>query len=110
MDKEQVLEKVRNIIPVIQRHITLDFLVLFGSYVKGNLHEHSDIDIAVVSRDVPKEILNDNVINALIDIRDIDLKFEPHFYRLDKWQSATDDSFIGSIKKTGEVIYSNGSK
>ena len=108
MDKNEVLNKISKIIPIIKRHIDLDLLVLFGSYAKGNPSEKSDIDIAVVSKDIPRGILNDTVVDALIGIRDVDLKFEPHFFRTEKWENPEYGSFIEYIKKYGEVIYSNG--
>lgn len=108
MDQEHVIKKTKEIIPVIQKRLSLDFLFLFGSHVKGKANEDSDIDIAVVSSDIPPGILNDDVTNTLIDIHDIDWRFEPHFFRTEKWNLAPEESFIDRIKKTGIVIYQNG--
>jgi len=33
------------------RNLTLDKVILFGSYVKGNYAKDSDVDIAIISRD-----------------------------------------------------------
>lgn len=33
------------------RNITVDRIIVFGSYAKGNYTENSDLDIAVISRD-----------------------------------------------------------
>lgn len=110
MDKKQVVENIKAAIPFIKENIILDYLVLFGSYARGTNHKDSDIDLAIVSSNLPKGILNDNTRNVLIKLHDIDLQFEPHFYRTEKWENPEKDSFIDYIKKYGEVIYSNGLK
>lgn len=110
MDKEQVIEKVKGIIPILSNHLKLDYVVLFGSQINGTPYEYSDIDLAIVASDLPKGILDDNVLEALVKIHNIDWRFEPHFFRIEKWNSAEEGSFINHIKKTGKVIFSNGSK
>lgn len=108
MDKSQVVEYVKTIVPIFKEHLKLEYLVLFGSQLNGKPHEYSDIDLAIVAKDLPKGILDDNVREALYKIHKIDWRFEPHFFRLEKWDSADEGSFIAYVKKTGKVIYSNG--
>lgn len=108
MDKKQIIEKIKEVIPFIKENIALDYLVLFGSYAKGTNRQDSDIDLAIVSSNLPRGILNDNTRNILIKLHGVDSSFEPHFYRTEKWENPTKDSFIDYIKKYGEVIYSNG--
>ena len=79
-------------------------IILFGSYVNGNPHEYSDIDIAVVFNDYDGDWLDTAVLLQRLR-RGIDDDFlngiEPHL--LDE---ASDQSgFLEHIKKTGEVIY-----
>ena len=108
MDKEQIIEKARTLIPILCEHIKLERLVLFGSQLNGTPHEYSDIDLAIVAKDLPKGILDDNVREALYKMHKIDWRFEPHFFRIEKWNTAEGGSFINHVKKTGKVIYSNG--
>ena len=108
MDKEQVIKKIKAIIPLIKENINLDYLVLFGSYANGTNHKWSDIDLAIVSNNLPKGILNDKTRNILRGLNNIDYMFEPHFFRTEKWENPGHGSFTEYIKKQGEVIYSNG--
>lgn len=108
MDKNQVIEHVKNIVPILAKHLKLECLILFGSQLNGKPHEYSDIDLAIVARDLPKGILDDNVRKVLREMRNIDWRFEPHFFRFEKWNAAEKGSFIDHVKKTGKVIYTNG--
>ncbi|MBF0377272.1 MAG: nucleotidyltransferase domain-containing protein [Desulfamplus sp.] len=69
----QLPVKVRNIIDryineLNQHNITIKEAVLFGSYAKGNYHEWSDIDIALVS-----EIFTGDLVENKDKIRKITL-------------------------------------
>lgn len=51
MDKESVLGILNDFRIALERAgVSVEKLVLFGSYATGNYHEDSDIDVAVVSR------------------------------------------------------------
>ncbi len=58
-------------------------IILFGSYVKGNYHDESDIDIAVILNDY------DNILNVQLELmrlrRKIDSRIEPHPIRLSEF-------------------------
>ena len=106
MDKKQIVNLIKEIIPIIKDQISLDYLVLFGSHAKGTFSETSDIDIAIISKDIPKEIINEKTLKVFSKIRDVNLDIEPHFVRMDRWNNANEGSFIDTIKKTGNIIYS----
>ena len=58
----------------------IDSIYLFGSYVKGNFKEYSDIDIAVIMKNVKEKNFFD-VEAKLMTLRwDIDLRIEPHLF------------------------------
>ena len=48
MDKEQAINLARKYKEMVAEKLLLKALYLYGSYSKGNYHEDSDIDIAVV--------------------------------------------------------------
>ena len=79
-----------------------DKVILFGSYVNGNPHSESDIDIAVFVRG-----LNDKAwYEARISLQNIlwnrdFLGIEPHL--LDETHDPS--GFVEHVIKTGEVIY-----
>jgi predicted nucleotidyltransferase len=85
------LEKIR------QNNIDVLDAWLFGSYAKGNYHEDSDIDIALV--------LPDNLLSFDTDVRLMVLRkgeetmIETHTYSKHDFSAST--PIIGQIKKYG---------
>jgi predicted nucleotidyltransferase len=110
MDKRTIVNQIKELVPIFNKCMNLNYLVLFGSYQKDNQHEYSDIDIAIISDNLPKGLVNNDILHAMVKMSKINDMFEPHFFRLEKWNNPSYGSFIGSIKEYGEVIYSNGSK
>jgi len=103
-------EKLNHYIKSITNAINVDLIILFGSYAKGNPHEYSDIDLAVVSKEVnPNKPRWENI--KLIEEK-ANLSFDPDLqlvpFTTEKFQNDKDSpirSFIREIKKTGKVIY-----
>ncbi len=75
---------------------------IFGSLIKGNFNEWSDIDVAIVSGSLSGDIFDDRVLLMKLR-RDIDLRIEPHPFLPDEWNDDT-NPFINEIKKNGEKI------
>lgn len=51
-NSKQALKSARRFVRAVQKAgIHLDAAFLYGSYALGTAHEHSDIDIAVISQD-----------------------------------------------------------
>jgi len=78
-------------------------IILFGSYAKGNFHEDSDIDIAVILKDY------DNLIDIQLNLmrlrRKIDSRIEPHPFR-EKDFNLT-NPLVNEIMKHGQDIKIN---
>lgn len=75
-------------------------VVLFGSYVVGQPHEESDIDVAVVVPSIDGDFLT--LAARLHHLRnDIDPMIEPHL--LSRKDNAS--GFLDEVERTGEVIY-----
>ncbi len=75
---------------------------IFGSLVKGNFNEWNDVDIAVVSKNLTSDPVDDRV--KLMKLRwDIDLRIEPHPFLPEEWNDDT-NPFVNEIKKSGERI------
>ena len=107
-------EKLNHYVKSITSVMNIDFIILFGSYAKGDPHEYSDIDLAIVSKELdPKKPRWENI--KLIEER-ANLSFDPDLqlipFTTENFQNDNDSpirSFIQEIKKTGRVIYQNGS-
>lgn len=58
MDRKHQLEKeLKRIVDIISTSYRPERLILFGSLANGNIHEWSDIDLAVV-KDTPKRFID----------------------------------------------------
>ena len=86
------------IVPLVQP----EKVILFGSFATGNQHEDSDIDVAVVSKDI-KNTFNDSVKMMTVR-RGIDLRIEPHAISTDDFENNA-TALINEIVKTGIQIY-----
>ncbi|MCL2634943.1 MAG: nucleotidyltransferase domain-containing protein [Oscillospiraceae bacterium] len=106
LDKTRVREIAQMYSEEVKKVLNPKSVILFGSYVNGNPHEFSDIDIAVLVDDVKDEDWYDARIslwkarrnNGLID--DF-IDIEPHLLNPNHDPSG----FVAHVIKTGEVIY-----
>jgi predicted nucleotidyltransferase len=101
-DRETIYRLINQYIDALkQRNIHVAGSFLFGSYVKGNPSEWSDIDVA---------ILTDKFIGDSFDFRfllmkiarDIDADIEPHPFLVDEFNE--DNPAAAEILSTGEKI------
>jgi predicted nucleotidyltransferase len=103
MDKRDALNIAVKYAEVIQSKYDFVKIILFGSYVKGNYNEDSDIDIAVVFKDY------NNLIDIQLELmrlrRKIDSRIEPHPFR-EKDFNIT-NPIVYEIIKYGQDIKSN---
>lgn len=77
-------------------------VILFGSYAKGEVHEFSDVDLAIWSPVFTGDIMNDleTIRPVLRKCRGIDFKLYPEHATKENY-----DSFIEVIESTGKVIF-----
>ena len=102
LDKAKVREIATEYSKEVQKLINPDKVILFGSYVNGNPHEESDIDIAVFVRDLDEKTWYDTrVLLQKIRRNKMFLDIEPHL--LDETHDPS--GFVERVIKTGEVIY-----
>jgi predicted nucleotidyltransferase len=77
-------------------------IVLFGSFAKGNWHEWSDIDVAVIVKKVGSDILD--VYGQLNEFTyDIDSRIEPVLLE----QGNDRSGFLSTVLQTGITLYDN---
>jgi len=103
LDKEQVRHIAKKYVDVVRQEYDPLRVILFGSYVNGNPHEYSDIDIAVIFKDY-KGNWDDTWTRLFKFIWQVDLNIEPHMLDDDYDPSG----FLEHVYKTGEIIYEKG--
>ncbi|GHT54614.1 hypothetical protein AGMMS49982_19590 [Bacteroidia bacterium] len=79
MDKNEAINVARQYAQAVRTHYGSGRVFLFGSYAKGNYHEDSDIDLAVIFGDYENDF--DRELELMRLRREIDLSIEPHAFR-----------------------------
>ena len=102
MDKREAIEKVKKFAKLVRNHFPVRLVILYGSYAKGTVRKHSDIDVAIVVDEIDEDFLMSEV--KLYKLRrEIDERIEPVL--LEKNNDGS--GFLEEILKTGQVIYRN---
>ena len=100
MDKTDALKIANNYAVVVNANYENIKIYLFGSYVKGNQNEESDIDIAVVFKDY------NNLMDIQLELmrlrRKIDSRIEPHPFRESEFLLS--NPIVNEIMKYGQEI------
>lgn len=100
MDKEDAIDIAKRYADAVRSKYDFVRLILFGSFAKGNYHEDSDIDIAVVLKDY------NNLIATQLDLmrlrRNIDSRIEPHPFREEDFDIT--NPIVNEIVKYGQSI------
>ena len=100
MDKSKVREIALQYTDIVRQAYQPNKIILFGSYINGNPHEYSDIDIAVVFKNYDGDWLE--TWTNLFHLReDISFDIEPHLMD----ETSDHSGFLEYVKKTGEIIY-----
>jgi len=100
LDKETVINTVERYAEAVRKEFSPLAIVVFGSYVNGNPHEDSDIDVGVIFSGFTGNWRQTSA--RLWSLRrGVSLDIEPHLL-----DSANDKSgFVKHIYMTGKVIY-----
>ncbi len=99
--REKIEEIARDFGRLVQKELDVKNVYLFGSYVKGNYSEDSDIDIAVVGDDFIGDPIEDTMILMRIR-RKIDNRIEPRPFRTSDFNKSNPIS--KEIIETGVMI------
>ncbi len=59
MDKAEVIKLAKDYKELVQRHLAIDALYLYGSYASGTQNESSDIDIAIFVKKTSDDFFKD---------------------------------------------------
>ena len=93
MDKREAIIAAQKYVNTVSKKYELVQAFVFGLYAKGNYHADSDIDVAVVLKNVS------NLFDAQVDLlhirKDEDLQIEPHTFRDTEFNN--DNPFVHEI-------------
>ena len=108
MFKENIVisDIAKNVADFLSQYITVEKLILFGSYAYGQPHEHSDVDIAVISKDFERmNILDKFSLFAKVPLA-VDSRLELLGFSKKEYLKPESASFLAFIKKKGKVVFS----
>ena len=104
LEKLGLLEEIEAYLKVLKKNkIKLQKVILFGSFAKNKQKSYSDIDLAVVSEDFEKDVIEAMMTLSKLTIGVAD-RIEP-IALTPKEMKKKYHPLIGEIKKYGKVIY-----
>jgi len=106
MDKAEAVVIAEKYLDAISSKYIVLRAILFGSYAKGNFNKDSDIDIAIVIKNISDAI--DTQIDLMKFRRNIDLRIEPHPFKADDFE--LNNPAISEIIKYGVELSNNKTK
>jgi len=95
-------DKVQEFIQLASQDLKLEAIYLFGSQARGNAHEWSDIDLAIVSPDFCGDRFDDST-RLIPYILKVDSAIEVHPFRPEDFSA--DNPFVQEILDTGVRVY-----
>lgn len=97
----KILEEYR--VSLENAGISIDKIILYGSYAKGNPREESDIDVAVISRNFGKDKIEEGMLLFRI-AGEVDPRIEPVPISLESYENDTWIPLIYEVRKNGLTI------
>lgn len=99
MDKA-INKTLDNYIKLVKTKFTdIERVFVFGSFVKGNQNQDSDIDLALVFKDLDDSKRFDVQVKLMLLALDIDSRIEPHPFSQKDFNSG--NPFAIEIQRTG---------
>lgn len=107
LTREQVEKIASDYIALLNKKISIDQAVLYGSHAKGIAGELSDIDLLIVSKDLPrKQTIGKNgfYLDSLVGIKNVHLDLEVIGAHPDNLQDPVTKGFFDEIMATGKDL------
>ena len=99
MDKNEVINKVKQYRLLLVNHFNIEAIYLFGSYAKDTYNENSDIDVAIVVNNITGDFFSVNPMLWKLR-REIDDRIEPVLIDSNNDRSG----FLEEIRRSGIEI------
>ena len=103
MDKEQILHEIKESVMATAPGATL---ILYGSYARGDYHEHSDIDLLIlVNKDKVTHEEEDKITYPLYNIGfKTGALISPLVYTKDSWANHRVTPFYENVNAEGKQL------
>lgn len=102
----EVESLIKRFIDEVFRKYSPSCIILFGSYVKGDFTESSDVDICVISNELPEDLIERRtIITGIKKIRALGFKEDEFFRMLDEMNPLVLDIVYEGRPLFGEEIF-----
>ncbi len=104
MDKNQAIKIIKKFVNAVKKEgISVDRIILYGSYARGRIRADSDIDVAVISRNFGKDRVEEGM--KLFRIAgEIDSRLEPVPISVQAFENDTWIPLIYEIREKGVTL------
>lgn len=96
---KNILEIIMKYIQELSKEISIDKVIIFGSYAKNTYNEDSDIDIAIFSKDFKTTSIIEDMSFLLIKTSGLGIDLQPQPFTLDDYSNP--DGLVKEILDTG---------
>ncbi|MEW5693828.1 MAG: nucleotidyltransferase domain-containing protein [Candidatus Hydrogenedentota bacterium] len=102
-ETDSIIEIIKRYIDELNKNnIKIEKAIIFGSYVKGNIKEESDIDVALISSTFTGDRFEDRRLIVPFR-RKIDSRIEPIPFKPEEFYNG--GILSDEIRKTGKIIF-----
>ncbi len=107
--KADLEAELQRILPLIIHQYQPEKIILFGSLATDQVHEWSDIDLAIIKQNIPQ-----NYFDRLFEFKgmiDADLATDVFIYRPEEFDAKLAENhyfFVDEIFNKGKIIYERG--
>jgi Nucleotidyltransferase domain. len=105
MDK---IEGIKWYCEKVRKRFSSRAIILIGSYARGDFYDDSDIDLIIISDELPEQIMDR--IYILIKMNDSSIPIEPHGFKTDEFMGMIRELNIMALDTIyeGKVVYDDG--
>lgn len=103
-NKNVIYRDINKYIEALKEVISVDKVVLYGSWANGTPHEFSDIDLAIFSPDFGKSKLKEMQLLSKV-AWDVNESIEAIPYSSEKLNTIDPATFVHEILRTGLTVY-----
>ena len=107
--KVEIKKRINKFVNKLQKYVTVNKVILYGSWVNGSPDELSDIDLAIFSPDFGKNKLKELQLLSKI-AWEVDESIEAIPYSAEQLKNNDPTNFVYEIKETGETVYDRAVK
>ena len=108
LTQEQLNSLINDYVSKLKGKISIEQIILYGSYAKGNANEWSDIDLYIVSKDLPgNELKGSNGFYLDNIVGKYDSRLEVVGINPKQLEHPVEKSFFKEVQSYGKLINCN---